>query len=73
MKRCFAVVFVATMLAFLLGGCSTLDSLNPFASNSPKMAELKPIQPTADARVVWRESVGQSALYAFAPAVVRCV
>ncbi|MBK7325193.1 MAG: outer membrane protein assembly factor BamB [Propionivibrio sp.] len=70
MKRCFAVVFVATMLAFLLGGCSTLDSLNPFASNSPKMAELKPIQPTADARVVWRESVGKSDLYAFAPAVV---
>lgn len=70
MKRCLAVVFPATLLVLLLAGCSTLDSLNPFASKSPKMAELQPIQPTAEARVVWRESVGKSDLYAFTPAVV---
>jgi len=52
-----AAVYLA--LVFSLEGCSTLDSLNPFASSKgPKMADLQPISATADARVVWRESVG---------------
>ena len=56
----------------LLGACSTLDSLNPFASKpgGPKMAELKPIVASADTRVVWRDSVGKAGDYVFVPAVV---
>ncbi len=63
---CFPLVLV-----LLLAGCSTLESLNPFASNSgPKMAELQPIKASAETRLVWRESVGKSDVYAFSPAVV---
>ena len=66
MKRC-----IATALSLLaLTGCSTLESMNPFASSGPKMAELQPINTTVEARVVWRESVGKSDVYAFTPAVV---
>ncbi len=66
MQRCFATA----LLLLALAGCSTLDSINPFASSGPKMAELLPINATLQARVVWRESVGKSDVYAFAPAVV---
>ena len=58
-------------LALALAGCSTLESMNPFArSSGPKMAELAPFKATAEARVVWRENVGKSDVYVFAPAVV---
>ena len=58
-------------LVLALAGCSTLESLNPFAKSSgPKMAELIPFKASAEARVVWRESVGKSDVYAFVPAVV---
>lgn len=60
----------AVLLLLSVTGCSTLDSLNPFASSGPKMAELQPINATLQARVVWRESVGKSDIYAFTPAVV---
>lgn len=67
MSKCLAAV----ALALVLAGCSTIESMNPFASSSgPKMAELQPITTSAQARVVWRESVGKSDLYAFTPAVV---
>ncbi len=66
MKRCIAIAL--SLLA--LTGCSTLESMNPFASSGPKMAELQPINTTVEARVVWRESVGKSDVYAFTPAVV---
>ena len=65
MKKCLATVFLALSLA----GCSTLDSINPFASSGPKMAVLQPINASAQARVVWRESVGKTDVYAFVPAV----
>ena len=65
------LAFIPLMLALLLAGCSTLESLNPFASSSgPKMAELQPIKASAETRVAWRESVGKSDVYAFSPAVV---
>lgn len=51
-------------------GCSTLSDMNPFASSGPKMAELQPIKPSAEARVVWKESVGKSEQYVFSPAVI---
>jgi outer membrane protein assembly factor BamB len=60
----------AALLMQVLFGCSTLESMNPFASSGPKMAELQPIKATAEARLVWRESVGKSDIYAFTPAVV---
>ena len=66
MNKCLAAV----CLALVLAGCSTIESMNPFASRGPKMAELQPITVSAQARVVWRESVGKSDLYAFTPAVV---
>ena len=66
MQRCFATA----LLLLALAGCSTLDSINPFASSGPKMAELQPINATLQTRVVWREGVGKSDVYAFAPAVV---
>ncbi|WP_313952875.1 outer membrane protein assembly factor BamB [Accumulibacter sp.] len=63
-------VLTAALLSVLLAGCSTFESLNPFASSGPKMAELQPIQATAQARVVWQESVGKGDPYTFVPAVV---
>lgn len=61
-----ALVLAATLSA---AGCSTLDSLNPFASSGPKMAELAPITASVDVRVAWKESVGRSDTYVFTPAV----
>jgi outer membrane protein assembly factor BamB len=58
-----------TLVALSAAGCSTIDNLNPFASSGPKMAELQPITPTAEARVVWKESVSKSEQYVFTPAV----
>jgi outer membrane protein assembly factor BamB len=68
MKSCRAAVYLALVL--MLAGCSTLDSINPFANKGPKMAELQPITATAEVRFVWRESVGKSDIYSFTPAVV---
>lgn len=65
MMKCLATV----LLVLLLSGCSTLESMNPFASSGPKMAALQPIIASAQARVVWRESVGKTDVYAFVPAV----
>lgn len=70
MKSSRAAAYLA--LALTLAGCSTLtlDSINPFASKGPKMAELQPISATAEAHFVWRESVGKSDIYSFTPAIV---
>ncbi len=54
-------------------GCSAFNSLNPFASSGPKMAELQPITPTIEARVAWKESVSKSEQYVFTPAIVGSV
>lgn len=65
-RRC-----VAALLPLLLAGCSTIESMNPFAGSSgPKMAVLQPITATTEARVVWRENVGKGDDYVFVPAVV---
>lgn len=62
---------LATLLAAAaLSGCSTIDSINPFASSGPKMAELQPIQATAEIVSVWRESLSRSENYVFTPAIV---
>ncbi len=64
MKKCLAVIPLAVMLA----SCSTLDAINPFASKK-KLPELKPFTATANARVVWQESVGKGEDYVFSPAI----
>ncbi|MBS1136530.1 MAG: outer rane assembly lipoprotein YfgL [Proteobacteria bacterium] len=62
----------ALLLAlFLIGGCSTLDNLNPFSSSSKvKMAELTPINPSADLRLSWKGALGEAGNYTFVPAVI---
>jgi outer membrane protein assembly factor BamB len=69
MRRSLAATSLAMLCGLSLLGCSTLDSINPFASKGPKMAELLPIKATVDARIVWREKVGKGDLYAFTPAI----
>lgn len=65
-------VGLAAMAVLLVGGCSTLDKLNPFSSSAPKVkaAELTPIQATADLRVLWQAQVGAAGDFVFTPAVV---
>lgn len=58
------------MLAVLGAACSTIDRVNPFASSGPKMAELVPLQPTAELFSAWRESLSKSENYVFTPAIV---
>lgn len=67
MRRRVALALAAVLSA---AGCSTLDSLNPFSSSGPKLAELPPITASIGVRTAWRESVGKSDIYVFTPAVV---
>ncbi|MDR2189363.1 MAG: outer membrane protein assembly factor BamB [Azonexus sp.] len=64
--------FLAPLLAasFLLGGCSTLDKLNPFSSSGPKLGQLTDFKATVEARNLWSASVGKAGSYTFVPAVV---
>ncbi len=63
-------LLAAVALAASVAGCSTLDALNPFTSSGPKMAELQPIQASAEARVLWSDGVGKSENYTLLPAIV---
>jgi len=58
----------------LIFGCSTLDKLNPFASEAKvKPAELVPLpssDSTSDLGVSWHVSIGKAGEYVFTPAVV---
>jgi outer membrane protein assembly factor BamB len=65
-------VAVLALAAAALSGCSTLDTLNPFSSSTPKIkpAELASIQPTADLRVRWQANAGSAGEFTFTPAVV---
>lgn len=58
----------------LVSGCSmlpslSLDSLNPFSSSAPKMAELERITPTRTVRVTWSYQIGKAGEAVFHPAV----
>lgn len=61
---------VAVLIVSSLTACSTLEELNPFASNAPKMAVLQPFKATVEMHTLWRGNVGKSGIYAFSPAVV---
>jgi outer membrane protein assembly factor BamB len=50
---------IATLVAFLLGGCG---------SKGPKPARLPEFKPAAKLRVDWRANVGSAGVYLFAPA-----
>ncbi len=58
------------VIAGLVAGCSTLDSLNPFSSSAPKMAALQPFKASTEVRVLWSAKAGKAADYIFTPAVV---
>ncbi|MDP2792823.1 MAG: outer membrane protein assembly factor BamB [Sulfurisoma sp.] len=63
----------ALLVVALLGaaGCSTVDKINPFATAPKnKPAELTAIQTTAEARMLWSNSVGDAGQFVFTPAVV---
>ena len=70
MRKLLSVALLSSALAYSLTGCSTLEGLNPFADSGPKMAELQPIETKLAARVVWQQSVGESGVYSFTPAVL---
>ena len=70
MRKLLSVALLSSALAYSLTGCSTLEDLNPFADSGPKMAELQPIETKLAARVVWQQSVGESGVYSFTPAVL---
>ena len=63
---------VAVGLVALLTGCSTLNSLNPFASKSTKNlpAKLVELKSSVAVRTVWKHSIGKGGSYAFTPALV---
>lgn len=62
---------MAVVSALLIGGCSTVEKLNPFGSGTPKIkpAELVAIQPTADLHTLWQANVGSAAEFTFSPAI----
>ena len=53
---------IATLLAFLLGGCG---------SKGPQPAPLPEFKPVAKLRVDWRANVGAAGRYLFAPALYQ--
>jgi outer membrane protein assembly factor BamB len=56
----------------LLGGCSYIDKINPFAKPSgPQPAALVPIPGERPVRVLWSASVGPADRFTFSPAVTR--
>jgi len=59
-------------LVILLGGCSTLDKLNPFSSSDPKgkPTELVPFAPKLELRSAWQATLGASGDFVLTPAVV---
>ncbi|MDD5249874.1 MAG: outer membrane protein assembly factor BamB [Rhodocyclaceae bacterium] len=74
-RGAFPVAPLAAVL-LALAGCSTVgdavDKINPFSSSAPKvkMAELTPIDTTAQLRILWQASVGNAGEFVFTPAVV---
>ena len=71
MKRTAQTILLLS-LAGLVGACSTMDKLNPFAGKSTKIkpAELVSFQPTVTLKTQWSASVGKSEEFTLTPAVV---
>jgi outer membrane protein assembly factor BamB len=64
--------FLALSMALSLSACSSLNSLNPFATPDPKTAPaaLIEIKPSLSLKINWKYSLGSSGSYLFSPAVV---
>lgn len=61
----------AVSLFLSQGGCSTLDSINPFsASKKAQPAELQPLQGSSNAARSWQASIGGAGEFTFTPSVV---
>ena len=63
---------VGVLALAMLGGCSTLSSLNPFASKPPPRnppAELVAFTPSQKLTTAWSASIGSAGNHLFAPAV----
>ncbi|MBL8489376.1 MAG: outer membrane protein assembly factor BamB [Rhodocyclaceae bacterium] len=60
------------LLCASLAACSTVEKLNPFAPDAPKVkpAELVPLTNSIEVRTDWQASVGAAGEYVFSPAVV---
>ena len=65
--------FVAALFAAALSGCSTMEKVNPvnWFSSAPKVkpAELQPIQPSAELRLLWQAGIGSAGSFVLTPAV----
>lgn len=64
------IAWALVLAAGMLGGCSTLDSLNPFTPSAPKLPELAPVKPTAEVATLWRASLPGAGDYTLVPARV---
>ncbi len=71
LTRQMRTVAIAALLAASLGGCASVESLNPFASSNPKskLAELEPIVGGLQAYALWHTSAGKAGDAVFFPAV----
>jgi outer membrane protein assembly factor BamB len=66
---CLAAV---TVMPFMLAGCSTLSSLNPFSSKADQKnppAALVEFQTARTVRTTWTANVGSAGKYTFSPAL----
>lgn len=70
MKRKLTCALV--VLIGVLSGCSAIDALNPFSSDTSKNrpAELTAIVATTDLRIVWQSGIGESGGFVFTPAII---
>ena len=68
------ITAVLAVISLMLGGCATIsdaiDTINPFSSSTPKMAQLLPLTATAEVHSVWSVNVGKAGDYTFTPSVV---
>lgn len=68
--RLFALLASMSLLSACATISDSIDAINPFASNAPKMAVLQPLTATAEVRALWSFSAGKARDYTFTPAVV---
>jgi outer membrane protein assembly factor BamB len=64
--------FLATLIGLSIGGCSTLDAINPFTPSKKvaPLSELQPIPSTSNVMRTWQASVGAANEFTFVPGVI---
>jgi outer membrane protein assembly factor BamB len=70
--RALSLSSLTVVSMLLLGACSSVEKLNPFASSGPKIkpAELAAIEPSAELKSLWQVNIGSAGEFTFTPAVV---